>query len=118
MVVMIFAKSNDPESIAVLWEAVRECVDGGRVDLISSVGKFLFNVVKSFTFLVGGESSRVLNEGDKRLRFCDPVDSLVVQSGSVVEVTEFFACRRPRLAWGPRKVKGGSFDVRDDNIGE
>ena len=115
---VIFAKSNDPESVAVLWEAVRECVDGGREHLISSVCEFLFNIVESFTFLVGGESSRVLNEGDKRLRFSDPVDSLVVQGGSVVEMTEFFACRRPGLAWGPRKVKGGSFDVRDDNIGE
>ena len=115
---VIFAKSNDPESVAVLWEAVRECVDGGREHLISSVCKLLFNVVESFTFLVGGESGRVLNEGDKRQRFNDPVDSLVVQSGSVVEVTEFFACRGPRLAGGPRKVKGGSFDVRDDNIGE
>ena len=115
---VIFAKSNDPESVAVLWEAVRECVDGGREDLVSSVGKFLFNIVKGFTFFVGGERGRVLDKSDKRLRFSDPVDSLVVQSGSMVEVTEFFACRGPRLAGGPRKVKGGSFDVRDDNIGE
>ena len=74
--------------------------------------------MKSFTFFVGGERGRVLNKSDERLRFNDPVDSLVVQGGSMVKETKFFACRRPGLAWGPCKIKGDSFDVRNDYIGK
>ena len=78
----------------------------------------MFDIVKCFAFFVGGERGRILNESDERLSFNDPVDGLVVQGGSMVKETKFFACRRPGLAWGPCKIEGDSFDVGDDNVGK
>ena len=84
---VIFAERDDPKSVAVLWRAVRECVDGGREDLIATKGQLLFDVVKCFAFFVGGERGRIPNESDEGLSFNDPVDGLVVQGGSMVKET-------------------------------
>ena len=46
--IMVVPERDDPESVAVLWEAVRQCVDSGMYHLVASLRKFALDVAQCF----------------------------------------------------------------------